>query len=102
MCSSVSWFRLPHSWQGSGFSLVSCRTRIRPGRFDPVPTHWLAYLMERLVTSPLAGLIASVGLALVITAATLPGRQTSPVVSSIAWGGAHLEEAALGQMPKGG
>jgi hypothetical protein len=51
------------------------------------------------MTSALSGLIASIGLALVITAATLPGRQTSGVVDSIAWGGAHLEEASLGQKP---
>lgn len=51
------------------------------------------------MTSTFAGLIASIGLALVITAATLPGRQTPGVVDSLAWGGAHLEEAALGQKP---
>lgn len=51
------------------------------------------------MTGVVAGLIASVGLALVITAATLPGRQTPAVVDSIAMGGAHLEEAALGQKP---
>lgn len=51
------------------------------------------------MNSPLAALIASVGLALVITAATLPGRQTPGVVNSLAYGGAHLEEAALGQKP---
>lgn len=54
------------------------------------------------MTSPLVGLIASVGVALVITAATLPNRQTPGVVNSLAWGGAHLEEAALGEMPNGG
>lgn len=58
--------------------------------------------MEHSVTSPLVGLIASVGVALVITAATLPNRQTPGVVDSLAWGGAHLEEAALGEMPNGG
>lgn len=51
------------------------------------------------MTSAFAGLLASIGLALVITAATLPGRQTSGVVDSLAWGGAHLEEASLGQKP---
>lgn len=51
------------------------------------------------MTNALTGLLASIGLALVITAATLPGRQTSKVVDSLAWGGAHLEEAALGQRP---
>ena len=51
------------------------------------------------MTSAFSGLIASIGLALVITAATLPNRQTAPVVDSLAWGGAHLEEASLGQKP---
>lgn len=44
----------------------------------------------------LAGFIASLGLALVITAATLPQRQTSAVVNSLGYAGAHLEEASLG------
>jgi hypothetical protein len=51
------------------------------------------------MTSVFAAFIASIGLALVITAATLPGRQTSKVIDSLAWGGSHLEEAALGQKP---
>lgn len=51
------------------------------------------------MTSVLAAFIASIGLALVITAATLPGRNTSKVIDSIAMGGAHLQEAALGQKP---
>lgn len=51
------------------------------------------------MTSVLAAFIASVGVALIITAATLPGRQTSQVIDSIAMGGAHLQEAALGQKP---
>lgn len=51
------------------------------------------------MTGSLAGLIASIGLALIITAATLPGRQTAPVINSITTGGAHLEEASLGQKP---
>lgn len=49
--------------------------------------------------SALTSFIASLGLALVITAATLPGRQTPAVIDSLAWGGAHLQEAALGQKP---
>lgn len=51
------------------------------------------------MTTAFAGLLASIGLALVITAATLPGRQTSSVIDSIGWGGAHLEEASLGIKP---
>lgn len=43
----------------------------------------------------------SVGLALIITAATLPGRQTAPVIDSLAEGGANLFEAALGQRATG-
>jgi len=45
--------------------------------------------------------VASIGLAIVITAMTLPGRQTADVINSIAWGASHLTEAALGQMPTG-
>jgi len=48
------------------------------------------------VTTILGGFIATLGLALVITAATLPGRQTSSVVDSLGYAGAHLQEAALG------
>jgi hypothetical protein len=51
------------------------------------------------MTGIFGGLAASLGLALVITALTLPGRQTPAVVDSLAWGGAHLQEAALGQKP---
>lgn len=51
------------------------------------------------MTSVFAAFVASLGLALIITAATLPGRQTNKVVDSLATGGAHLEEAALGQRP---
>jgi hypothetical protein len=51
------------------------------------------------MSSTFAAFMASVGLALVITAATLPGRQTPAVLNSLATGGAHLEEAALGQKP---
>ncbi len=47
----------------------------------------------------LTGFIASLGIALIITAATLPQRQTPAVIDSLAWGGAHLQEAALGQRP---
>lgn len=51
------------------------------------------------MTGVFAGFVASLGLALVITAATLPGRQTPAVIDSMAWGAAHLQEAALGQKP---
>lgn len=51
------------------------------------------------MTGVLAAFIASLGMALIITAATLPGRQTSKVIDSLAWGGVHLQEAALGQKP---
>lgn len=44
-------------------------------------------------------LATSIGLALIITAATLPRRQTPAVINSLAWGGAHLMEASLGQRP---
>ena len=43
-----------------------------------------------------AGLIASIGLALVVTSLTLPGRQTPQVVENTATGVSHLEEASLG------
>jgi hypothetical protein len=51
------------------------------------------------MTGVFAAFIASIGLALVITAATLPDRQTPKVIDSLAWGGVHLQEAALGQRP---
>lgn len=51
------------------------------------------------MTSAFGGLIASIGMALVITALVLPDRQSAKVIDSLAWGGAHLEEAALGQHP---
>lgn len=49
------------------------------------------------MNTALAGLFASVGLALVITASTLPGRQTAGVLDSLGTAGAHLEEASLGE-----
>ena len=51
------------------------------------------------MTNVFSAFFASLGLALVITAATLPGRQTAGVIDSLAWGGAHLAEASLGQKP---
>lgn len=47
------------------------------------------------MTRPLAGLIASVGVALVITAASIH-KNTSSVIDALAMGGSHLEEASLG------
>lgn len=51
------------------------------------------------MTSVLSAFVTSIGLALVITAATLPGRQTPEVIDSLAWGGSNLMEASLGQRP---
>jgi hypothetical protein len=45
------------------------------------------------------GFFAAVSLAIVITALTLPGRQTIGVVNSLATGAVRLTEASLGQMP---
>lgn len=46
-------------------------------------------------------LATAIGLAIVITALTLPGRQTPGVINAIAMGAARLTEASLGQMPTG-
>lgn len=46
-----------------------------------------------------SGFVAALGLAIVITALTMPGRQTPAVINSIASGAARLTEASLGQMP---
>lgn len=43
-----------------------------------------------------AGLIAMVGLALVITAATLPGRQTAGVVNAVGGATSQIELGSLG------
>lgn len=43
-----------------------------------------------------AGLMASIGLALVITALTLPKRQTPQVIDSFTKGIARMETASLG------
>lgn len=51
------------------------------------------------MNTALAGLIASVGLALVITALTLPGRQTPGVINSATHGLGFLEQASLGLQP---
>ena len=44
----------------------------------------------------IAGLIASIGLALVVTSLVGPGKQTPAVIDSSTTGLAHLEEASLG------
>jgi len=51
-------------------------------------------------TGTFAALIFSIGLAIVITALTLPGRQTPAVINSITTGAVRLTEASLGQMPR--
>lgn len=48
---------------------------------------------------PFSTFVVAIGLAIVITAATLPGRQTTGVINSLATGAARLTEASLGQMP---
>lgn len=48
---------------------------------------------------PISGFVAALAIAIVITAATLPGRQTPDVINSLASGAARLTEASLGQMP---
>lgn len=48
---------------------------------------------------PVSMFVMAIGLAIVITAATLPDRQTIGVVNSLATGAARLTEASLGQMP---
>lgn len=52
------------------------------------------------MNTALAGLLASVGVALLITALTLPGRQTPAVINASAHGVGYLEQSALGQQPK--
>ena len=48
------------------------------------------------MNSTLVAFVTSLGIALIITAATLPGRQAPAVINSIGMAGAHLEEAAIG------
>ena len=50
---------------------------------------------------PITAFVTAIGLAIVITALTLEGRQTPAVINSIANGAARLTEASLGQMPSG-
>lgn len=45
--------------------------------------------------------VAAIGIAIVITALTLEGRQTPAVINAFANGAARLTEASLGQMPTG-
>jgi len=45
--------------------------------------------------------VAALGIAIVITALTLEGRQTPQVIDSIAYGAAYVTEASLGQRPTG-
>lgn len=49
------------------------------------------------MNKPLTALIISAGLALVITAGTLPGRKTPAVVDSLAHGAGTVERASLGE-----
>lgn len=51
------------------------------------------------MNSAVAGLVASIGLALVITALTLPGRITPSVVNSTAHGLGYIEATSLGENP---
>jgi hypothetical protein len=52
------------------------------------------------VTGVVSGLAASAGIAIVITALTLPDRKSKDVIDATAGGAVHLIEAALGQKPK--
>lgn len=47
----------------------------------------------------IAGLVASIGLALVITAAVRPGTQTGSVLNSLLHGAGYLESSSLGLAP---
>ena len=51
------------------------------------------------MNSAIAGLIASVGLALVITSLTLKGRQTPGVINAATHGLGYLEQTSLGFHP---
>jgi hypothetical protein len=51
------------------------------------------------MTGIVSGLAASVGIAIVITSLTLPGRKSKDVIDSTANGAVRLVEAALGQHP---
>lgn len=49
------------------------------------------------MNKPLTALIVSAGIALIITSATLPGRNAPQVVDALANGGGTLERASLGE-----
>lgn len=51
------------------------------------------------MTGVAAGFVASLGVALIITALTLPDRKSKEVIDSFAWGATHLVEGVLGQKP---
>jgi hypothetical protein len=44
-----------------------------------------------------ASFVASIGVAIIITALVLPNRQTPAVIKAVSSGGVNLTEAALGQ-----
>jgi hypothetical protein len=51
------------------------------------------------MSRPISLFVAALAVAIVITAATLPDRQTTGVINSLAVGATRLTEASLGQMP---
>ena len=51
------------------------------------------------MTGIASGFVASLGIAMVITALTLQNRKSKEVIDSIAWGAVRLVEASLGQNP---
>lgn len=50
---------------------------------------------------PVSMFVFAIGIAIVITAMTMEGRQTPAVIDSLANGASRLTEAALGQSPSG-
>ena len=48
---------------------------------------------------PVTAFVAAIGIAIVITALTLEGRQTPQVIDALANGASRLTESALGQGP---
>jgi hypothetical protein len=51
------------------------------------------------MTTALVGFVGSLGVALIITALTLPDRKSKEVIDSVAWGATHVVEGVLGQKP---
>lgn len=51
------------------------------------------------MTNAITGFVASLGVAMIITALTLPNRKAKDVIDSTATGAVNLVEAALGQKP---